>query len=194
MSRSKVAVVLSAVLLSAVSFVTPGEVKTSPSQRYLVLATKKTSTMQQELNQAVSQGFRLHSGVAAGESELVYALERAFEPVPNVEYLVLATSRESTMERELNAAAAEGYVLSPGSVVYADCELVLVMERRGREEDRTQYLVLATERLSTFQKEIDGASDRGFDLLALAYTDENVAILGRTVHSPGDSIPAESDR
>jgi hypothetical protein len=47
------------------------------------------------------------------------------------------------------------------------------------QETADKYVLLATERTATMQKEITRASNDGFDLIAVAKTGEHIAILER---------------
>jgi hypothetical protein len=81
---------------------------------YRLLATQKTSTMQKELSEAGAQGF-LYAGQsiynsAFGGREVVVILERSDSSKTAYEYKLLATSRTSTMEKELNGVGHDGFV------------------------------------------------------------------------------------
>ncbi len=86
---------------------------------------------------------------------------------PKYDYRLLATSRTSTMEKEMNEAADAGYVF--GSVMGGETgvggkEVVAVMVRKnGGEASKRSYKLLATSRTSTLQKELQQAGDEGFD-------------------------------
>ena len=74
---------------------------------YRVLATKKTSNMQKELNEAGTEGFRFEA-VMGGETSwggseavVVISRERAAEKKPSFEYKLLATNKTSTMQKEM---------------------------------------------------------------------------------------------
>lgn len=87
---------------------------------------------------------------------------RAQEPV---EYLVLATSKTSTLEKEMNEAAGTGYVFAAvmgGETAFGGSQGVVVMQKRADPGARN-YLVIATNRTSTMQKELTEAAARGFD-------------------------------
>ncbi len=51
-----------------------------PDQQYLLLATTKTSTMQKELDEASSQGFRVVVGSPTSGKEMALLLERVTHP------------------------------------------------------------------------------------------------------------------
>ena len=76
------------------------------------------------------------------------------------EYRLLATGRTSTMERELNEAALDGFVLVSaigGETAHGGRELVAILSRPF-ETNRivpAEYLVLATNRTGTMQNELE---------------------------------------
>lgn len=81
------------------------------------------------------------------------------------DYRVLATSKTSTMEKEMNEAAAAGFVFSSvmgGETTAGGKEVVTVMVQGGPERGKAQYKLLATSRTGTMQKEIQQAGDQGF--------------------------------
>lgn len=95
---------------------------------------------------------------------LTMAGQAGAQPAGEYEYRVLATSRTSTMEREMNEAADEGYRFAQvmGGETAADSELVAIMVRDpGRA--RRSYLVLATSSTSTMQDELQEAGAEGYD-------------------------------
>jgi hypothetical protein len=87
----------------------------SAAQRfqYRLLATNKTSTMSKELNDAGAQGFAYVGQTiynsAFGGREVVVILEQADKQNTAYEYRLQATSRTSTMEKELNSAGRDGF-------------------------------------------------------------------------------------
>lgn len=158
-----------------------GEVRITPDQRILLLATERTSTMQEELDQAVQLGFQVIGSASARRDEIAYVLERDDSRRLHGNYLLLATRRLSTMESELNLAASRGRRLHPESILYNDCELVLLMEPQSGEDPRYEYRVLETRRTSTLQRELEAAVEEGFELVGLVTADKNVAVLERPV-------------
>lgn len=83
------------------------------------------------------------------------------------DYRVLATTRTSTMERELNEAAAEGYRFRNamgGETAFGGSELVsMTMRGPGSGRGRFSYRVLATNRTSTMEEEMQEAGGEGYD-------------------------------
>ena len=103
-----------------------------------------------------------------GGSELIAIMERdrSDESVAFYDYLVLATNRTDTMQRELDAAVRRGF-LAVAQTVYETAfggqEIVVIMER-SLDDDRPvcEYELLATQRTSTMQKEMSESAARGF--------------------------------
>lgn len=86
-------------------------------------------------------------------------------PTP-VAYRVLATTKTSTMEKELNEAAEAGFrfdAVMGGETAVGGNEVVTVMSRTGAPSGRFAYKLLATSRTGTMQKEIQEAADAGFE-------------------------------
>jgi hypothetical protein len=77
---------------------------------YHVLATTTTLTMQKELNEAGAVGFQFE-GVMGGptnfggsEAVVVMSRDRTATKHPSLEYKILATSKTSTMQKEIQAS------------------------------------------------------------------------------------------
>ncbi len=170
-------------LLGLTAPLAAGDVRVGPDQQILLLATERTSTMQRELDEAVALGFRVISGAALGLDEVAYLLERDEPPGRPGSYLLLAARRPATLEAELNEAAARGYRLHPQSILFHDCELVLLMQPGAAEEPGYRYRVLETRRTSTLQRELEEAVGEGFRVVDLVSAEKNVAVLERQFSS-----------
>ena len=84
------------------------------------------------------------------------------------EYQVVSTSKTSTFEKELNAAAEKGFYLSSimgGETTFGWREVVAVMQREagGGTKARRVYKLLATNRTSTMDKELRELGAAGFE-------------------------------
>ncbi len=84
------------------------------------------------------------------------------------EYLLLATNKTSTMQRELSEGAADGYrfkAVMGGNTAFGGAETVTVMARdqTNQEPGRYKYRLLATNKTSTMQKELQAAGDEGYE-------------------------------
>lgn len=106
---------------------------------YALLATNKTSTMQKEMNDAGAKGF-LYRGQTVFESrfggkEVIVFMEKSKENEWLEEYLLLATSRTGTMQKELATAAADGYIYAGVTVsetAFGGKEVVTILRRRRK--------------------------------------------------------------
>ena len=162
---------------------------------YKVLATNRTSTMEKEMNQASALGFRL-AAVMGGEtsfggSEVVVIMQKGRERASgSYQYRLLATNRTSTMEKEMNQAAGEGFGYVGQTVfetAFGGKETVVIMERDGDGDTRYEYKLLATNRTSTMQKELTLEGESGFALAGMTVSrttfggEELVSILQRPV-------------
>ena len=162
---------------------------------YKVLATNRTSTMEKEMNQASALGFRL-AAVMGGEtsfggSEVVVIMQKGRERASgSYQYRLLATNRTSTMEKEMNQAAGEGFGYVGQTVfktAFGGKETVVIMERDAAAEAGYEYKLLATKRTSTMQKELAQEGENGFKLAGMTVSkttfggEELVSILQRPV-------------
>ena len=121
-------------------------------------------------------------GLGVGHTSMLAAKDAV-----DVDYRMLATNRISTMERELNQAALDGFVLVQamgGNTEQGGEELVAIVERDAAVDDAEtyEYLVLATNRTGTMQNELDDAARRGFAFVAqtvftTAFGGEQVVII-----------------
>ena len=115
--------------------------------------------MQKELDEAAASGYRVLAGSRTRGAEAAIILEKVATPPTVYEYYVLATSRTSTMEKELNEQAARGFRLLPRTMAGKDHpirgeEIFMVMEKPPGTAQRYTYRLLATTRTGTLQKEM----------------------------------------
>ena len=106
--------------------------------QYRLLATSKTSTLEKELQQAADGGWEAVGQTvfssAFGGDETVGILERSSETPPRIkyDYKLIATSKTSTLEKELQDAAREGYQavgMTVGKTTFGGSELVVITRR-----------------------------------------------------------------
>jgi hypothetical protein len=160
---------------------------------YRVLATNKTSTMEKELNAAAEGGFRFQAvmggDTAIGGSEVVAIVSRSGETTGRYSYKLLATSKTSTMEKELQQAADAGFEYRGQTVfksTFGGDEVVCILERdKDSGSQRSQYKLVATSRTGTLQKELLEAGSIGYQVVGMTVAktamggNEIVAILRR---------------
>ncbi len=162
--------------------------------QYRVLATNKTSTMQKEMNEAGDAAFRF-GGVMGGDtsfggSEVVVIMSKAASAVPRYEYRLLATSKTSTMQKEMQEAGDAGFEYRGQSVfksTFGGKEVVVILERdkEATAEGGFEYRLMATKKTGTLQKELGEAGDAGYEFVGMTVAEtfvggnEVVAILRR---------------
>jgi hypothetical protein len=88
------------------------------------------------------------------------------QPGEAKQYRVLATNKTSTMQREMAAAASAGFRFTSvmgGDTAFGGSEVVVIMARGNDAKARYEYRLLATSKTATMQKELQLASDAGYD-------------------------------
>ncbi len=150
----------------------------NPSFDFRVLATNKTSTMEKEMNEAAAAGFRFASVMGGetsfGGNEAVVVMSKKLDDAPatgRYQYKLLATSKTSTMQKEMSETGSAGYTYVGQSVfnsTFGGQEVVVIMER-DKEAGSASYdfLLLATKRTSTMQKETAEAGKEGYDIVGM---------------------------
>src|SRR6185312_1199958 len=97
---------------------------------------------------------------------LAISVAVAAQTPPVIEYRVLATTKTSTMEKELNEAAQAGFKFQDvmgGETEFGGSEVVAVTSRMAGTKAQYAYRLLATSKTSTMQKELQEAADEGFE-------------------------------
>lgn len=164
-----------AVLASAL-MLAPAALAAAETVEYRVLATNKTSTMEKEMRDAAAAGFRfggtMGGETAFGGNEVVVVMSKVGAAAPRFDYRLLATSKTSTMQRELQDAAAAGFEYRGQSVfssMFGGKEVVVILERdrEAATKDRWEYRLLATSKTSTMQRELAEAGAQGFEFVGL---------------------------
>ena len=160
-----------------------------------VLATNKTSSMQKEMQEAAEAGFRF-SGVMGGEtafggSEVLVIMSKA-EGDSRYEYRLLATSKTSTSQKELQEAGDAGFEYKGQTVfksTFGGKEVIAILEREPAKNSvqRFEYRLVATSKTGTMQKELSEAGNQGFRFVGVTVAstamggNEVVSILRRKV-------------
>ena len=132
---------------------------------YRVIRDKE---LQPALEQAAAEGFRFHRRSFSSFA----AAEKGPGPARRYQYRVLDTQRKSTLEKELNQAAREGWELAAlvglgyGAGQLAVLEKSLEMQvapgEAGRGGAPTDYLLSAARRIGTLQRELSEKAAHGY--------------------------------
>ena len=143
---------------------------------YRVLATSRTSTMQKEMQDAAAAGFRFVSVMGGetsfGGNEVVVLMEKTAGDTARFDYRLLATSRTSTMQRELQEAAEAGFEFIGQTMfesLFGGEEVTAILERdpSAPPAHKYEYRLLATSKTSTLQKELQEVAAQGFRVVAM---------------------------
>lgn len=162
---------------------------------YKVVATNRTSTTEKEMNEAADAGFRfgdvMGGNTAFGGSEVVTVMHRENKAdAGRYSYKLLATTKTSTMQKEMQEAGDAGFDYRGQTVfksTFGGKEAVVILERDRSIKERPsfEFRLLATSKTSTLQKELSEAGAAGFQFVGLTVADtaiggtEVVAILRR---------------
>jgi hypothetical protein len=159
---------------------------------YKTLATSKTSTMEKEMNDAAEAGFAFMSVMggetAFGGKEVLVVMGRPATPKQMV-YKLLAASKTSTLGREMQESARQGFEYRGQTVfesAFGGREVSVIMERdKTVPPNNSAYKLIATSKTSTLQKELVDAGGAGYELIGMTVSktafggNEVVCILRR---------------
>ena len=142
---------------------------------YRLLSTTRTSTMEKELNEAADAGYSFSSvmggqtGIGGKEVVVVMSKKLDEKSPDHKKYKLLATSRTSTMQKELNQAGDEGFDFCGQTVfqsTFGGKEVSVILEHSSSSaKRRIEFKLLATTKTSTMQKELKEAGEAGFEFL-----------------------------
>jgi hypothetical protein len=159
------------------------ETKAKASQeRYLILDTRKLTTLQKELDDAAKAGYRIISGNAG---YTILALELDPEGRKH-EYLVTGSIQEMAEKGKLADYRVLPFAFSGGRWV----GLGAVLEKLAPSEPQIEYQIVQTARTSTLIKEINEWAGKGFSLAAVSAIGLNYALMERAAGAPA-SGPAD---
>lgn len=196
----------------------------NPPERgeYRFLATNDANQLERELNEAAREGFRLRfiSDTFADSKIGVLMLRSGPAPAtksdttPPFEYKVLGARKVSTLRKELDEVAAQGYELrgltaNASLLMFTVSETIAVLERpAGQTKPKYEYRFLTANREATMQQALDAAVSEGFHPVALSVNRDNNAtsilfgipvlrfdmILQRSVENPAAGMATREYR
>lgn len=166
---------------------------------YKLLATNRTSTMQKEMNEAASAGYRFE-GVSGGDtafggSEVVVIMSKhgKGDEGNRFQYKLLATNKTSTMQKEMQETGNAGFEYKGQTVfetTFGGKEVVVILEKdKEFPIKKYEYKLLATNKTSTMQKELSQEGEAGYSFVGVTVGkttfggSELVVILRREVQT-----------
>lgn len=120
---------------------------------------------QQALNDFSARGFRITDYASTGNKSATLTLEKGTDPSQVGTYLMFQTKRAGTLERELNAAAADGYRLVPHTLAFLGGFFAIAEKPVTPRGVRYQYKFHVAIRESNAEKDIKADQARGFVLI-----------------------------
>jgi len=142
---------------------------------YKLLSTSKTSTMQEEMSEAAEGGYRfvavMGGETSFGGSEVAVVMSRPLDREPEAlyQYKLLATSKTSTMQKELQEAADAGFEYRSQTVfktTFGGQEVVVILELElDKPIASFEYKLLTTKKTSTMQNELREAGEAGYEFV-----------------------------
>ena len=158
------------------------------AQRFRVLATSRTGTLQTELNQAAaaSYQFRAAWSCACGWDSLFVLVEKSTDPSVAREFRVLGAHKTATLRRELYEAGREGFRLLPGgmfrkvgSSTSEGLEVVMLLERLPDASQQYDYLLVdPPTRAALLEDGVDLLEDRGYRVEGLVHRNSHHVLVG----------------
>ncbi len=143
---------------------------------YKLLATNRTSTMEKEMKEAAAAGYKFVEVISGdtffgGSEALVVMVRPKDDPKPRFDYKLLATSKTSTMQKELQEAGDAGFEHRGQSVFKKTfgTEVMVILERDLEAKPKLwEYKLLATKKTSTMQKEVIEAAEAGYQFVGFS--------------------------
>ncbi|MGI8670543.1 MAG: hypothetical protein ACR2J3_11990 [Aridibacter sp.] len=165
------------IILFSIGFMLIFHISAKAQNQFKVLATKKTSTMQKEIQQAADDGYRFEGvsggGTAFGGNEVLVIMSKnaKSDAKGRFQYKLLATSKTSTMQKEIQQAGDTGFEYK-GQVVFQTFiggdEVVVILEKNTKAEiKKVDYKLFATSKTSTMEKEINEGGEDGYSFVGV---------------------------
>jgi hypothetical protein len=146
-------------------------------REYKLLATNRTSTMEKEMKEAADAGYRFEKAISGptafggNEALVIMSRPRDGEHKARYEYRLLATTKTSTMQKEMQEAGDAGFEHRDETVFKKTfgTEVMVILERdREAQPKLWEYKLLATKKTSTMQKEILEAANEGYQFVGVS--------------------------
>lgn len=144
---------------------------------YKMLATNRVATMEKEMKEAAAAGYHFVEVISGetffggNEALVVMARSREGAHTPKFDYKLLATSKTSTMQKELQDAGDAGFEHRGQSVFKKafGTEVMVILEREIDTKPKLwEYKLLATRKTSTMQKEVLEAAEAGYQFVGFS--------------------------
>jgi hypothetical protein len=149
--------------------------QTKPRYEYRFLTANREETLQQALDAAVSEGFHpaalsvnrdnnaasIVFGVPVLRFDVIMrrSVENPAAGMATREYRFLSTMKSSTLEKEINQLAQQGWRFEQAGLLFV---ALMARDLKGKPERHYEYELLATRRTTTLQRELLEAGHQGW--------------------------------
>jgi len=134
--------------------------------------------MEKELNEAAAAGYRfskvMGGKVTNGGQVIIAMVKESVVPGREIrKYRLLATTRTSAMQTEMQQLADGGYSYVDHTVFESalggkEVAVIMELDSLASARPRSSYRLIATNRTSTMQKELQDAGTQGYALLGFS--------------------------
>jgi hypothetical protein len=155
------------------------------NESFVILSTKRIQTMEKELGEMGKKGYHVLYGAPTNQVDMALLLTKN-EPAdrPAFEYKIVATSRISTMEKELNEAGLAGFRLLPRTIIFKQgfltAELTMVLERDPLSDATYKYDLKESVKETSLHKQVDEAISGGFAPVTMITLGKHVVVMEKT--------------
>jgi hypothetical protein len=163
------------------------EAQQASARHNITISQKDWPGSQQKLDQEAAQGYRVVSVTISGKYTADVELERADAIADQYQYRLLHPLMSTSLQKDINKATAEGYRVTPNSLVVLATSLTLIMEKSSPPfPEQYQYAVKETVLVSSGQKDTEKLQNQGFTLIGESEHGTNhVLLFEKTGRAPG---------
>jgi hypothetical protein len=163
------------------------EAQQASARHNITISQKDWPGSQQKLDQEAAQGYRVVSVTISGKYTADVELERADAIADQYQYRLLHPLMSTSLQKDINKATAEGYRVTPNSLVVLATSLTLIMEKSSPPfPEQYRYAVKETVLVSSGQKDTEKLQNQGFTLIGESEHGTNhVLLFEKTGGAPG---------
>jgi uncharacterized protein DUF4410/polyglycine hydrolase-like protein len=146
---------------------TPGAVVSSaPAHHTVIVSEKDWLGSQKKLDQESADGYRLTSVSITGTSTADLSFIRTDATADAFQYKLLHTVLSTSLQKDINKLAAEGYRVSPGTLFVLKAYPTVIVEKSVPPfKSRYEYLIKESMRVSSGEKDVEKVQAQGYTLI-----------------------------
>jgi len=136
------------------------------SRHTVVITQKDWPGSQTKLEQEAADGYRLTGVTISGMSTADASFLRTDATAAAFQYKLLHTILSSSLQKDINELAAEGFRVSPGTLVVLQANPTVIVEAATPPfKSRYQYIIKETVLVSSAEKEVEKVQGQGYTLI-----------------------------